>query len=115
MTLNVTRREMVMAGFSPSVRLFEAAACGAVIVSDNWPGLDTFFAPGQEILLPVDGKDVQRYILAYTESELRAVGQAARERVMAAHTNAARAIEFERAMEDAISAPADAKTVRART
>ncbi len=41
--LNVTRRDMVMAGYSPSVRLFEAAACGAAIVSDNWPGLDAFF------------------------------------------------------------------------
>jgi len=115
LTLNVTRREMVMAGFSPSVRLFEAAACGAAIVSDNWPGLDTFFAPGQEILLPVDGQDVQRYILGYSESELRAVGQAARARVLAAHTNEARAREFERATEDAVSAPADSKTVRART
>ncbi len=67
MTLNVTRREMVMAGFSPSVRLFEAAACGAAIVSDNWPGLETFFAPGQEILLPGDGRDVERYIVNYSE------------------------------------------------
>ncbi len=41
-TLNVTRREMVLAGYSPSVRLFEAAACGAAIASDNWPGLETF-------------------------------------------------------------------------
>jgi spore maturation protein CgeB len=115
MTLNVTRRDMVMAGFSPSVRLFEAAACGAAIVSDNWPGLETFFAPGQEILLPVDGKNVQRYIVGYSESDLRAIGQAARARVLAAHTNEARAIEFERATEDAVSAPADSKTVRART
>ena len=27
-TLNITRRDMVQAGYSPSVRLFEAAACG---------------------------------------------------------------------------------------
>ena len=52
LTLNVTRRDMVMAGYSPSVRLFEAAACGAAIVSDNWPGLERFFEPGREILLP---------------------------------------------------------------
>src|SRR5215469_7395466 len=42
LTLNVTRRDMVMAGYSPSVRLFEAAACAATIVSDNWPGLEDF-------------------------------------------------------------------------
>src|SRR5262249_37436140 len=58
LTLNVTRREMVIVGYSPSVRLFEAAACGAAIVSDNWPGLQTFFSPGQEILLPVNDEDV---------------------------------------------------------
>ena len=45
LTLNVTRREMVIAGYSPSVRLFEAAACSATIVSDTWPGLETFFIP----------------------------------------------------------------------
>ena len=99
MTLNVTRREMVVAGFSPSVRLFEAAACGAAIISDNWPGLDTFFTPGKEILLPADGRDVARYILNYSERELKAIGQAARERVLAAHTNEARAVELERAVQ----------------
>jgi spore maturation protein CgeB len=99
MTLNVTRREMVMAGFSPSVRLFEAAACGAAIISDNWPGLETFFTSGKEILLPADGRDVARYILNYSERELKAIGQAARERVLAAHTNDARAAELERAVQ----------------
>ena len=61
LTLNVTRRDMVRAGYSPSVRLFEAAASGATIVSDNWPGLDTFFRPQQEILLPTCAEDVARY------------------------------------------------------
>src|ERR1051326_8412076 len=37
-TLNLTRQEMVEAGFSPSVRLFEAAGCGAAIISDSWHG-----------------------------------------------------------------------------
>ena len=39
------------AGWSPSVRLFEAAAIGTPIVSDAWPGLDAFFVPGKEILI----------------------------------------------------------------
>ena len=69
-TLNVTRRDMVMAGYSPSVRLFEAAACGAAIVSDNWPGLDTFFDPGREILLPVSAEDIVRYLRDLHESDL---------------------------------------------
>lgn len=99
MTLNVTRRDMVMAGYSPSVRLFEAAACGATIVSDNWPGLETFFSLGAEILLPGSGDDVVRYISGYDDAELKAIGLAARERVLAAHTNESRAREFERAVE----------------
>lgn len=99
MTLNVTRRDMVMAGYSPSVRLFEAAACGATIVSDNWPGLESFFTPGAEILLPASGDDVVRYISGYDDAELKAIGKAARERILAAHTNESRAREFERAVE----------------
>jgi spore maturation protein CgeB len=99
MTLNVTRRDMVIAGYSPSVRLFEAAACGATIVSDNWPGLETFFTPGTEILLPGRCEDVVQYISGYDDAELKSIGSSARERVLALHTNTARAREFEQAVE----------------
>jgi spore maturation protein CgeB len=51
-TLNVTRADMVAAGWSPSVRLFEAGACGAPVISDIWPGLEALFTPGEEIVLP---------------------------------------------------------------
>jgi spore maturation protein CgeB len=101
LTLNVTRREMVMAGYSPSVRLFEAAACGAVIVSDNWSGLETFFEPGTEILLPSGAEDVVRYIKEFGREELRDIGRAARERVLVCHSNQVRAQQFERAVEHA--------------
>ena len=66
-TLNVTRRDMSIAGYSPSVRLFEAAACGAAIISDNWPGLDDFFVPGKEILLPTGTDDVVRYLTGMSD------------------------------------------------
>lgn len=102
MTLNVTRREMVIAGWSPSVRLFEAAACATPIVSDNWPGLETFFAAGKEILLAINAEDVVRYIRDYDSSELRRIGHAARERVLASHTSEVRAREFESAVESAV-------------
>lgn len=101
LTLNVTRRDMVMAGYSPSVRLFEAAACGATIVSDYWPGLDNFFVPGKEILVPTGSQDVQRYITASDSRELKTIGCAARERVLVSHTNDHRAQEFEQAVEKA--------------
>lgn len=98
-TLNITRRDMVQQGYSPSVRLFEAAACGATIASDNWPGLDTFFMPGREILLPASSADVLGYLRQISERELKAIGRAAQERVLAEHTSDIRAIEFERAVE----------------
>jgi spore maturation protein CgeB len=50
LTLNVTRNVMARMGYCPSGRLFEAAACGAPIVSDCWEGLDQFFTPGNEVL-----------------------------------------------------------------
>ncbi len=88
-----------MAGYSPSVRLFEAAACAAAIVSDNWPGLATFFRPGQEILLPACGDDVVRYLEGYDAAELRRIGRAAQDRVLSQHTSEIRAQEFELAVE----------------
>jgi spore maturation protein CgeB len=104
LTLNVTRRDMVLAGYSPSVRLFEAAACAATIVSDDWPGLDTFFKPGEEILLPTSSGDVARYIEEADPSELRRIGRRAQERVLAEHTSEMRAQQFEEAVHLAATA-----------
>jgi spore maturation protein CgeB len=95
LTLNVTRRDMVAAGYSPSVRLFEAAACSATIVSDNWPGLETFFVPGDEILLPTSTNDVIRILREYSPQELQQIGRRAQQRVLAEHTSQTRAAELE--------------------
>lgn len=113
-TVNATRREMVLAGYSPSVRLFEAAACAAAMASDNWPGLETFFAPGREILLPTGSDDVVRYLREYDAAELRRIGRAARERVLASHTSEVRAREFELAVEIAMSSTSPAKVLSIR-
>jgi spore maturation protein CgeB len=103
MTLNVTRREMVLAGYSPSVRLFEAAACGTAIVSDDWPGLDTFLTPGREILLAQEPEDVTAYLTGMDREEIERIGRRAHERVLTEHTAEKRALEFERAVEKALS------------
>jgi spore maturation protein CgeB len=102
-TLNVTRRDMVQAGYSPSVRLFEAAACAAAILSDNWPGLDSFFAPGREILLPVDARDVLHYITDLSDDEVQNIGAQAQARVLAEHTSQHRAQQFEGEIAAALS------------
>jgi spore maturation protein CgeB len=93
--LNVTRAAMVRAGWSPSVRLFEAAACGVPVVSDPWPGLDELFRPGREILVARGTEDVVRYLRETDEDERRALGERARRRVLAEHTAERRAEELE--------------------
>jgi spore maturation protein CgeB len=96
LTLNVTRAEMVRAGWSPSVRLFEAAACEVPVISDTWEGLDTFFTPEREILVAQSTSDVERYLTELGEEDRRAIGERARRRVLAAHTAGHRAGELER-------------------
>lgn len=94
-TLNVTRADMVAAGYSPSVRLFEAAACATPIISDYWDGLDTFFTPGEEILIARTGDEVLHYLRDLSEDGRLAIGARARTRVLAEHTAAHRAAELE--------------------
>ncbi len=94
-TLNLTRDDMVAAGYSPSVRLFEASACGAVILSDAWPGLEEFLTPGEEILLPADAGEVANIIAHMSDAERQRIGQRARDRILAEHTAEHRAAEFE--------------------
>ncbi len=94
MTLNVTREAMARYGYCPSGRLFEAAACGAPILTDSWQGLDTFFEPGTEILPVSTSEDVVK-ALAISDQELMRMAQAARARVLQFHTAEKRAEEFE--------------------
>jgi spore maturation protein CgeB len=93
-TLNVTRRDMVEAGYSPSVRLFEAAACGTPIISDPWRGLDEIFKPGEEILIAHSPEETLQ-ILRMDEAERKRIGARARQRVLAEHTAAHRAALLE--------------------
>ncbi|HEX7048984.1 MAG TPA: glycosyltransferase [Longimicrobiales bacterium] len=98
LTLNLTRAEMRRWGWSPSVRIFEAAACGATIVSDPWEGLDRFLEPEREVLLARSAADVVAF-LDLSPHEVREIGEAARTRVLAEHTNDVRAAQFEAELE----------------
>lgn len=95
-TLNLTRKEMALAGHSPSVRLFEAAACGVPVISDRWEGIEDLFEPGREILIARSAAEVIRYLRETPDHERRAIGLAARQRALAAHTAAHRAEALER-------------------
>ncbi len=97
--LNLTRADMVAAGWSPSVRLFEASACAAAMISDAWPGLEEFFTPGEEIVVAATRDEVVRVLTGTSEAEARRMGEAARARTLEKHTARRRAEEFERVME----------------
>ena len=94
-TLNVTRQDMIAAGWSPSVRLFEAAACGTPIVSDRWPGIESLLVPHREILLVDRTEDVLDILRRCGEDERLRLAERARERILARHTAAHRAAELE--------------------
>lgn len=100
-TLNLTRASMRAAGYSPSVRLFEAAACGTPVISDEWPGLAEFFTPGTEILTARTAADVIAYLQNVNDCERRHIARAARERVLAEHTGSRRAAQLESYIESA--------------
>jgi len=93
-TQNITRADMIRAGFSPSVRLFEAAACGTPIISDYWDGLDSLFAFDSEILVAYSAADTLRYLREMSETERQAIGERARQKVLTQHTAAHRAQEL---------------------
>lgn len=94
-TLNITREQMIQFGYSPSVRLFEAGACGTAIISDWWEGLDSFFVPGSEILISRSPEDTLRYLREIPESERSLIAAKSRMRVLRQHTAAHRVAELE--------------------
>ena len=94
-TLNITRADMIQAGWSPSVRLFEAAACGTPIISDRWAGLDSLFTPGREILLASTAEEVLAALRDFGEDERLQLAARARTRILAGHTAGHRAQQLE--------------------
>jgi nucleoside-diphosphate-sugar epimerase/spore maturation protein CgeB len=111
-TLNVTRADMIAAGWSPSVRLFEAGACATPVISDTWDGIDSLFAPGREIILAERSEEVIE--LLASDADAPAIGRAARAKVLSGHTAAHRASELERAIEEAAGAKANGARKRER-
>ena len=99
LTLNVTREPMARMGWCPSGRLFEAAACGAAVLSDEWCGLDDFYTPGEQVLVARSSTDTLA-ALDLSDERLRAIGRAARERTLNEHTSVHRAKQLIRYLEE---------------
>jgi spore maturation protein CgeB len=101
--LNVTRAEMVRSGYSPSVRLFEATACGAPVISDEWPGMGEVFAPGREVLIAHCAEEVMA-ILDLPEPRRQEIAAAGRARTLAEHVAEQRATQLERLLHSCLDA-----------
>jgi len=91
MVLNINRDSMAGVGFSPPTRVFEAAGAGACLITDNWEGIETFFAIGTEILVASSAEDVVSHLRSLSADESRTIGLRMRSRAVRDHTYALRA------------------------
>jgi len=92
-TLNVTRGDMAANGWCPSGRFFEAAACGTPLFSDWFPGLEDFFADGEELRVVRSSDDVLK-AMSLGDAELARMAARARERTLDEHAGLRRASEL---------------------
>ena len=86
--LCITRRAHASVQGSSSSRPFELASMGCCIVASPYEGLELWFEPGRELFIvesEAEAVERYRYLLAH-ESERRAVGEAARARLLKEHT-----------------------------
>lgn len=104
--LNVTRDSMVKYGFSPATRVFEAAGCGACLISDSWTGIETFFEPDAEILVARSGDDIVSILRDLTVSQARKIGRRAMQRALKDHTYRQRAEQVDSVLTGRYSAAA---------
>jgi spore maturation protein CgeB len=100
-TVHVPRRPYVRAlpGI-PTIRPFEALACGIPLVCSPWDDVEGLFTPGKEILVVHTPEETLHYLHELPETERVALGCRARAHVLAEHTAAHRAVELEAYIRD---------------
>jgi len=104
--LNVTRDSMVANGWSPATRVFEAAGSGACLITDEWPGIDEFLTPGDEVLVAADGAEVAAWVRDTDQRRAAEIGGRAADRVLRCHTYADRATDVDRLLRERLGAAA---------
>lgn len=97
--LNVTRESMAEMGYSPATRVFEAAGAGACLITDAWEGIELFLEPGREVLVASSGAEVAEHLARLGPAQRRAIGEAARRRMLHEHTYAHRADRLEEVLD----------------
>ena len=98
LVVNINRSDMAATGYSPPTRVFEAAGCGACLITDAWTGISTFLAPGREVLVASSAADIASYARDVSPATAAAIGRAARERVLRNHTYSRRAADLDAAL-----------------
>ena len=104
--LNVARDSMAHIGFSPATRVFEAAGAAACLITDEWKGIEQFLTPGEQVLVARDGQDVADHLSALTPERARAIGAAARIRVLREHTYELRGAQVDAILKARVPEPA---------
>ncbi len=99
--LNIARDSMAEVGYSPATRVFEAAGAAACLITDYWKGVELFLTPGQEVLVARDGREVAEILRGLTPERARAIGAAARRRVLDEHTYERRGALFDSLLREA--------------
>lgn len=111
-TVHVPRRyyATILPGI-PTIRVFEALACGIPLVSAPWEDAESLFRPGTDYLVAADGAAMTRHLRALAEdADLRAALVAAGlETIHARHTCAHRVDEL-LAIARQLHAPAPQRT-----
>ena len=98
--LNIARESMAAVGFSPATRVFEATGAGACLITDAWEGIELFLKPCEEVLVARDGRDVAEHVASLTPERARAIGEAARTRIVSEHTYARRGLQVDAILRD---------------
>ena len=80
----------------PTIRPFEALACGLPLICSPWEDAENLFTPGEDYLIARDGAEMQRHLRAVLNDDALAARLAARgrETVLAKHTCGHRADEL---------------------
>jgi len=96
-TVHVPRRyySTILPGI-PTIRVFEALACGIPLVSAPWHDSENLFRPGQDFLFAQDGEEMTRHLEALdNDPDLRAaLAASGLETILARHTCAHRVDEL---------------------
>lgn len=106
--LNINRDSMAKTGFSPPTRVFEAAGAGACLIMDRWEGAELFLEPEREVLLASSGAEVIAHLQSLTPEKARAIGDAARRRVLTEHTYRHRARQLQAILSEQLALRATA-------